>query len=140
MSGKGRDKVAGFKVRRLLLLCASVAFGLVDLSAHGAVADLLSADAPAPARPLEPKGQRKADALAWFVNGLFEEESEGPEKALESYRKALTLDPANTDLAIKVAYDYLRRGETAEAISVLKDAVKASPKETAPFDLFATPA
>ncbi len=133
MSGKGRDKVAGFKVRRLLLLCASVAFGLVDLSAHGAVADLLSADAPSPARPLESKGQRKADALAWFVNGLFEEESEGPEKALESYRKALTLDPANTDLAIKVAYDYLRRGETAEAISVLKDAVKASPKETAPF-------
>jgi tetratricopeptide (TPR) repeat protein len=133
MSGKGRNKVAGFKVRRLLLLWASVAFGLVDLSAQGAVADLLSDDAPAPARPLEPKGQRKADALAWFVNGLFEEESEGPEKALESYRKALTLDPANTDLAIKVAYDYLRRGETAEAISVLKDAVKASPKETAPF-------
>ncbi len=133
MSGEGRNKVASFKVRRLLLLCASVTFWLVDLSAHGAVADLLSDDAPAPARPLEPKGQRKADALAWFVNGLFEEESEGPEKALESYRKALTLDPANTDLAIKVAYDYLRRGETAEAISVLKDAVKASPKETAPF-------
>ena len=71
--------------------------------------------------------------MAWFVNGLFEEESDGPEKALESYRKALALDPGNTDLAVKVAYDYLRRGETADAISVLKDAVKASPKETAPF-------
>ena len=88
---------------------------------------------PETTRALDAKGQRKADALAWFVNGLFEEESDGPEKALESYRKALTLDPANTDLAIKVAYDYLRRGETAEAISVLKDAVKASPKETAPY-------
>ena len=94
---------------------------------------------------MDSKGQRKADALAWFVNGLFEEESDGPEKALESYRKALALDPANTDLAIKVAYDYLRRGETAEAISVLKDAVKAAPKETAPYlalsaDLPASPA
>ena len=88
---------------------------------------------PETTRALDAKGQRKADALAWFVNGLFEEESDGPEKALESYRKALTLDPANTDLAIKVAYDYLRRGETADAISVLKDAVKASPKETAPY-------
>ena len=88
---------------------------------------------PETARALDSKGQRKADALAWFVNGLFEEESDGPEKALESYRKALALDPANTDLAVKVAYDYLRRGETAEAISVLKDAVKAAPKETAPY-------
>jgi tetratricopeptide (TPR) repeat protein len=133
MSGKGQCKAAGSKVRRVLLLCTSAAIGLMELSAHGAVADLLLDDAPEPALALEPKGQRKADALAWFVNGLFEEESDGPEKALESYRKALTLDPANTDLAIKVAYDYLRRGETAEAISVLKDAVKASPKETAPF-------
>ncbi|MFZ0709305.1 MAG: tetratricopeptide repeat protein [Terrimicrobiaceae bacterium] len=102
------------------------------IAAYGAVADLLPADTPETARALEAKGQRKADALAWFVNGLFEEESDGPEKALESYRKALALDPSNTDLAIKVAYDYLRRGETADAISVLKDAVKAAPKETAP--------
>jgi tetratricopeptide (TPR) repeat protein len=133
MSGKGPSKAVGHRVRRILSLCATAAFGLVELSAHGAVADLLPEEAAAPAPPLEPKGQRRADALAWFVNGLFEEESDGPEKALESYRKALTLDPANTDLAIKVAYDYLRRGEIAEAISVLKDAVKASPKETAPF-------
>jgi tetratricopeptide (TPR) repeat protein len=132
MSRKGRFEAAGCRARQVLLFCASVAFGLADLAAHGAVADLLPADVPETARALEAKGQRKADALAWFVNGLFEEESDGPEKALESYRKALALDPANTDLAIKVAYDYLRRGETADAISVLKDAVKASPKETAP--------
>jgi tetratricopeptide (TPR) repeat protein len=132
MSRKGRFEAAGCRTRHVFLLCASVAFGLAYLAAHGAVADLLPADAPETARALEAKGQRKADALAWFVNGLFEEESDGPEKALESYRKALALDPANTNLAVKVAYDYLRRGETAEAISVLKDAVKAAPKETAP--------
>ncbi len=133
MSRKGRFEAAGCRTRHVFLLCASVAFGLAYLGAHGAVADLLPADTPETARALEAKGQRKADALAWFVNGLFEEESDGPEKALESYRKALALDPGNTDLAVKVAYDYLRRGETADAISVLKDAVKASPKETAPF-------
>jgi len=132
MSRKGRFEAAGCRARQVLLFCASVAFGLADLAAHGAVADLLPADVPETARALEAKGQRKADALAWFVNGLFEEESDGPEKALESYRKALALDPGNTDLAVKVAYDYLRRGETADAISVLKDAVKAAPKETAP--------
>ena len=133
MSRKGRFEAAGCRARQVFLLCASVAFGLVGLSGAWRrgrlVARLMS---PATARALEAKGQRKADALAWFVNGLFEEESDGPEKALESYRKALALDPGNTDLAIKVAYDYLRRGETADAISVLKDAVKAAPKETAP--------
>ena len=133
MSRKGRFEAAGCRARQVFLLCASVAFGLAYLGAQGAVADLLPADTPETARALEAKGQRKADALAWFVNGLFEEESDGPEKALESYRKALALDPANTDLAVKVAYDYLRRGDTADAISVLKDAVKAAPKETAPF-------
>ena len=133
MSRKGRFEAAGCRTRQVFLLCASVAFALAYPGAHGAVADLLPADTPETARALEAKGQRKADALAWFVNGLFEEESDGPEKALESYRKALALDPANTDLAVKVAYDYLRRGETPDAISVLKDAVKAAPKETAPF-------
>ncbi len=132
MSRKGRFEAAGCRARQVFLFCASLAFGVAYIAAYGAVADLLPADTPETARALEAKGQRKADALAWFVNGLFEEESDGPEKALESYRKALALDPSNTDLAIKVAYDYLRRGETADAISVLKDAVKAAPKETAP--------
>jgi tetratricopeptide (TPR) repeat protein len=133
MSGKGRFEAAGRRTRQIFLLLASAVFALTGFAALGAVADVLPSDAPETARSLDAKGQRKADALAWFVNGLFEEESDGPEKALESYRKALALDPANTDLAIKVAYDYLRRGETAEAISVLKDAVKASPKETGPY-------
>ena len=133
MSGKGPIEAAGRRTRQILLLLAGAVFALADFAALGAVADVLPTDAAQTSRALDSKGQRKADALAWFVNGLFEEESDGPEKALESYRKALALDPANADLAIKVAYDYLRRGETAEAISVLKDAVKAAPKETAPY-------
>jgi tetratricopeptide (TPR) repeat protein len=105
-------------------------WGLAALSARAAVADLLPSDVPEPASALEPAGQRKADALAWFMTGLFEEESEGPEKALESKRKSLALDPANTQLAVELSYDYLRRGDTAEAIAVLKDAIKAAPGET----------
>lgn len=106
--------------------------GGAGLTAHGAVADLLPADKPDIAPALEPKAQREADALSWFVTGLFAEESEGPEKAMESYRKALELDPANTDLAVRIAYDHLRRGETAEAIALLKDSVKAAPKKAEP--------
>ena len=105
MSGKGPIEAAGRRTRQILLLLAGAAVALTDFAALGAVADVLPTDAAQTTRALDPKGQRKADALAWFVNGLFEEESDGPEKALESYRKALALDPANTDLAIKVAYD-----------------------------------
>lgn len=65
--------------------------------------------------------------------GLFEEESSGPEKALESKRKVLDLDPGSTGLAIEVAYEYLRRGDTAEAIGILKDTIAAAPKVTAPY-------
>ena len=109
MSRKGRFEATGRRARQVFLLLAGVAFGLTGFAARGAVADPFPAQAPETARAVEAKGQRKADALAWFVNGLFEEESDGPEKALESYRKALALDPANTDLAVKVVCDYFRR-------------------------------
>ncbi len=122
---------AGCGVRRTALFVA-MAGGLAALSARAAVADLLPDEIPESASALEPAGQRKADALAWFMTGLFEEESEGPEKALESKRKSLSLDPANTQLAIELSYDYLRRGDTAEAIFVLKDAIKAAPGDMAP--------
>ncbi len=131
MSEKGRIEAAERRARQAF----SVFFMAVCLSglpAQAAVADLLPQEAAAPAPALGAEGKRQADALAWFANGLFEEESEGPEKALESYRKSLALDPGNVPLAIKVSYDCLRRGETAEAISVLKDAAKAAPKETTP--------
>ena len=55
--------------------------------------------------------ERRAQAIAHFISGLFEEESDGPEKAIESYRKVLAIDPSYTELAIKVAHDFLRRGD-----------------------------
>jgi tetratricopeptide (TPR) repeat protein len=109
-----------------------LAGGWFGLTARAAVADLLPEDKPEPARALDSAAQRQADALSWFATGLFAEESDGPEKATESYHKALALDPGNVDLAVRLSFDHLRRGETVEAISILKDTIKAAPKESAP--------
>ncbi len=86
-------------------------------------------------RPIElrSEAERQAEAMARFITGMFEEESAGPEQAMENFRKVLALDPGFTRLAIDVAYDSLRRGDSAEAIGVLKDAIKARPDEAAPL-------
>lgn len=84
------------------------------------------------AADLNSSAAREAEAMARFITGMFKEESSGPESALEDYRRVLTIDPGFTRLAIDIAYDYLRRGESAEAIGVLKDAVKAKPDDPAP--------
>lgn len=131
MNRNGRFETAGRRARRGAWVLA-MGLGWTGLIAHGAVADLLPADPAEHAPALDPKAQRQADALSWFVTGLFAEESDGPEKALESYRKALELDPGNTDLAVRLSFDHLRRGETAEAIALLKNAIKAAPGETVP--------
>ncbi|CAN5315623.1 tetratricopeptide repeat protein [soil metagenome] len=128
MSRMGRQKPASLKTRWIALFLV-VNLGLSAHSIHAAVADFVPDDKPEAAPALRTENQRKADALAWFLTGIFEEESDGPEKALDSKRKSLAADPTNTSLAIEVAYIYLRRGDTAEAISVLKDAIKAAPKE-----------
>lgn len=82
---------------------------------------------------LGPEYARHAEVNARFLQSLFEEETDGPDRALETKRKVLALDPGFTDLAMEVAHQYLRAGETSEAISVLKDAAKASPKRSEPL-------
>jgi len=82
---------------------------------------------------LRPDFERHAEGNARFLQALFEEETEGPDRALETKRKVLALDPGFTDLAMDVAHQYLRVGETSEAISVLKDAAKSSPKRSEPL-------
>ena len=76
---------------------------------------------------LKPEDSRKADALASFSDGMLAEENADSERALESYRKVLDLDPGFIDLASKVAMEYVRRKSFDQAIGVLKDAMKASP-------------
>ncbi|GAB4176502.1 MAG: tetratricopeptide repeat protein [Terrimicrobiaceae bacterium] len=81
---------------------------------------------------LLPSGEKQADALSLFVRGLLEEESVGPEQALESFRESLVLDPTNVELALRVSQDELRRGDTVAATAVLKDTLKALPKSPEP--------
>jgi tetratricopeptide (TPR) repeat protein len=110
---------------------AAAGFGVVMLTAHAGAsaieADLLASEPVEENATLDPSSARKADAIARFAQGLFEEESEGPDHALESYLDSLRMDPANENLAIRVAHDFLRHGETADALSVLKDTHKALP-------------
>lgn len=98
-------------------------------------ADLLIPEgfsAPVPLH-LRPDFENRAEETARFLQALFEEETDGPDRALDTKRKLLELDPGFTDLAIEVAHQYLRRGEISEAISVLKDAAKAVPQSAEPF-------
>ncbi len=131
MSINWRFGTAVGRTRKGFLLLMMVG-GLGGMTAHAAIADLLPEDPLAVGPELDSKAARQADALSWFADGLFAEERDGPEKALESYRKALELDPGNVDLAIRLSYDQLRRGEITEAISLLKDAVKAAPTDPEP--------
>ena len=77
---------------------------------------------------LSTEGEHRAEANARFINGLLLEEVAETDRATEEYGKALTLDPSNVELSIKVAWEYLRRGDTPGAIDLLKSAAKASPK------------
>ena len=93
---------------------------------------------PSPGRPnppdldLKPEDEKKAEAFAAFAQGFVAEENSDQEKMLESYRKALDLDPGNPELAVKVAYELARRNDPSAAIQVLKDAIKAAPKQPLP--------
>lgn len=81
---------------------------------------------------LSSESERSAEAHARYMQAIFEEETEGPDKALENKKRVLAIDPGFCELALNVAQHYLRRGETTEAISILKDAAKASPRNPAP--------
>lgn len=82
---------------------------------------------------LDPANARKADALADFVEGMRLEENAEMEKALEAYQKVLNVDPGQAELALRVAALLSRQEDFPRAIDVLKDAIKAKPKEPAPY-------
>ena len=82
---------------------------------------------------LQTPNQRKADALANFVEGARLEENGELDAALEIYQKVLTVDPGEIELASRVASLLTRQENYPRAIDVLKDAVKAKPKEVGPY-------
>ena len=109
-----------------------------SLSAGGSQADFQVPECLAHPAPIElsERAEKTAEAHARYMQAIFEEETEGPDKALENKKRVLALDPGFCDLALDVAQHHLRRGETTEALSILKDAVKASPRNpSAPIAL-----
>ncbi len=77
---------------------------------------------------LQAEGQRKADALAHFVEGISFEENGEMEEALQAYRKVLNVDPGNAELACRVASLLTHQDDFPQAIDILKDAIKAKPQ------------
>lgn len=88
---------------------------------------------PAPDLALDSTSVRKADALANFIEGARLEESGELEAALVAYQKVLTVDPGEVELASRVASLLTRQEDFPRAIDILKDAIKANPKETGPY-------
>ncbi len=82
---------------------------------------------------LRPEGGRQADALAHFVEGRSFEENGEVDKALEAYRKVLNVDPGQSELAVQVATLLSKQDSFPQAIDVLKDAIKANPKDSGPY-------
>jgi tetratricopeptide (TPR) repeat protein len=99
------------------------------------IADALpSPPRPAPADLLLTKDEeRKADALAAYSEGLVAEDNAEQEKMIEAYRKTLALDPTYADLAVKLAYELARRDDPSGGVQILKDTIKAAPKEAVPY-------
>jgi tetratricopeptide (TPR) repeat protein len=88
---------------------------------------------PAKDLALQPENARKADALADFVEGVRLEENAEMDNALAAYQKVLNVDPGQAELALRVAALLSRQENFPRAIDVLKDAIKAKPKEPAPY-------
>ncbi|HEX8678854.1 MAG TPA: tetratricopeptide repeat protein [Chthoniobacterales bacterium] len=82
---------------------------------------------------LNTPGARKADALANFVEGARLEENGEIDAALVAYQRVLTVDPGEIQLASRVASLLVRQDNIPLAVDVLKDAIKANPKETSPY-------
>lgn len=82
---------------------------------------------------LDTAGQRRANALALFIEGARLEENGELEPALAAYQKVLTVDPGEIELASRVASLLTRQDDYPRAIDVLRDAIKAKPDATAPY-------
>jgi tetratricopeptide (TPR) repeat protein len=79
------------------------------------------------------EGENRALAVAAFAEGQMADEKGDPDKAIEAWKRATELDPANASLAVKVATELAKRNEPAEAIRVLKDSIAAAPKEAGTY-------
>jgi tetratricopeptide (TPR) repeat protein len=88
---------------------------------------------PAKDLQLSPGNEKKAQAFVYFMQGSMAEEAGEPDRALTFYLKSLAADPSNVALGLKVSSEHVRRGDTNEAVEVLKSVIKAAPQEPQPM-------
>ena len=82
---------------------------------------------------LEKSAQNTADAYAHYAVGSILQDSDNETLALEHFTKVLDLDPGQHELANRVAAIMVRRGDIPKALNVLKDSIKANPKEPSTY-------
>ena len=130
----GADQPQTYRQRAAAALLAAALLAFPGRTAPAAVSDSIIPGEFSNPLPLElgDKAAQTAEAHARYMLAVFEEETEGPDKALANKRRVLLIDPGFSALAVDVAQHHLQRGDTAEALSVLKDAAKASPTEPEP--------
>ncbi|HEV8184596.1 MAG TPA: tetratricopeptide repeat protein [Chthoniobacterales bacterium] len=138
--------------RQSLLLAAALFFATGDIFARRPPARATPIPTPARALPVKQGGlddsvrlspppdlalqataQRRADALANFVEAARLEEDGELDAALAAYQKVLIVDPGEVELASRVASLLVRQEDFPRAIDVLKDAIKAKGSETGPY-------
>lgn len=101
---------------------------------RGEHADALPSSEPAaPDLLLSVEDERKAQAFAAFGQAVLAEDSADADAALAGFRKALAFDPGYAELSVKVAYELAKRNDPSAGIQVLKDTIKAAPKEPLPL-------
>jgi tetratricopeptide (TPR) repeat protein len=113
-------------------LTADAAPRAIPVKHGGEVDDSLRRN-PAADLMLDKPNERRAEALANFVEGARLEESGEVDAALGYYQKVLTVHPGEVELASRVASLLTRQEDFPRAIDILKDAIKANPKENGPY-------
>lgn len=89
---------------------------------------------PSPALPpakdllIQPKSEIQSEALAFYTLAAISEEQGEAETAFALYQRALSLDPSNAALAVRLSADLIAKDQATEALRLLKDANAASPK------------
>ncbi len=138
MRGKSRAKVARWSLPAACFLCAALALARPVEAQRKVAAKTTGQDDSLVLHPpkdlaLQPEGERKARALLDYVRALDLQDDGESEKALAAFERVLNVDPGEVDLATRVAFLLTQQGDYPRAIDILKDAVKAQPREPGPF-------
>ena len=78
-----------------------------------------------------------AEVLARYAQGLIYEYHREYEDALESYLRAVKLDPGNEELNFRIAMGLLRQRRTTEAIRIIEAILERNPKSAQALSVLA---